>query len=226
MSAISNNNSSASTATSLASTSSSSSAGTNSAFGLKNEFLEMMVAQIQNQDPLDPLDGTEYVSQLAEFSMVEGIEYLRSGQTEQADLMYTQQVLQSTSLIGNNVLVPSSSIAAQQGEKPQGVIKLDGSADKVVLKVKDLNGQVVQEQDWQYVTQDEIAFELDELDQNSYVFEVEVHNGDNISSQSPWLQRNVEKVSLPSSGGDIQLALTGMGSVSLFSVSEFSQNNS
>ncbi|WDE12114.1 flagellar hook assembly protein FlgD [Thalassomonas haliotis] len=222
MSAITNDSSGvSSSASNLAANS-----GTNSAFGLKNEFLEMMVAQIQNQDPLDPLDGTEYVSQLAEFSMVEGIEYLRSGQTEQADLMYTQQVLQSTSLIGKDVLVPATSIAAQQGEKPQGVIKLDGSADKVVLKVKDLNGQVVQEQDWQFVNQDELTFELDELDQNSYVFEVEVHNGENISSQTPWLHRNVEKVSLPSSGGDIQLALTGMGSVSLFSVSEFSQNNS
>ncbi|WDE05172.1 flagellar hook capping protein [Thalassomonas viridans] len=220
MSAITNTGSGVNTASQGTNTT------TNSAFGLKNEFLEMMVAQIQNQDPLNPLDGTEYVSQLAEFSMVEGIEYLRSGQTEQADLMYTQQVLQSTSLIGKDVLVPASSLAAQQGEKPRGVIKLDGSADKVVLKVKDLNGQVVQEHNWQYASQGEIAFELDELDQNSYVFEVEVHNGENISSQTPWLQRNVEKVSLPSSGGDIQLALTGMGSVSLFSVSEFSQNNS
>lgn len=201
-------------------------ASSNSAFGLKNEFLEMMVAQIQNQDPLDPLDGTEYVSQLAEFSMVEGIEYLRSGQTEQADLMYTQQVLQSTSLIGKEVLVPSSALAAEQGEKPRGVIKLDGSADKVVLTVKDLNGQVIEEQDWQFVTEDELSFQLGELDAGSYVFEVEIHNGETVTTQTPWLNREVERVTLPTTGGDIQLALAGMGNVSLFAVSEFSQNNS
>ena len=43
---------------------------------LRNEFLQMMVAQIQNQDPTNPLDGAQYVTQLAQFSMVEGVEGL------------------------------------------------------------------------------------------------------------------------------------------------------
>ena len=118
----------------------------NSALGLKNEFLQMMVAQIKNQDPLNPLDGTEYVSQLAQFSMVEGIEGLRAGQSGQAEMLYTQQVLQSTALIGTEVLVPSTGIAAKQGEKPSGVIRLDGAADEVTLTVKDLNGKVINTQ--------------------------------------------------------------------------------
>ncbi len=49
-------------------------AGQNAQSGmqLRNEFLQMMVAQIQNQDPTNPLDGAQYVTQLAQFSMVEG----------------------------------------------------------------------------------------------------------------------------------------------------------
>lgn len=201
-------------------------AGTGSAFGLKNEFLEMMVAQIQNQDPLDPLDGTEYVGQLAQFSMVEGVEGLRSGQSAQAELLYTQQVLQSTSLIGKEVLVPSTGIAAEQGEKPEGVIRLDGSADEVILTVKDLNGEVIDEQKWQYTKAGDVRFSLPELDQGSYVLDVEVRNGEKVIHGAPMLSRQVERVMLPSSGSDIQLALAGMGNVSLFSISEFSQNNS
>ncbi|MGN5184647.1 flagellar hook capping FlgD N-terminal domain-containing protein [Aeromonas veronii] len=52
-------------------------ANQNSGMQLRNEFLQMMVAQIQNQDPTNPLDGAQYVTQLAQFSMVEGVESLK-----------------------------------------------------------------------------------------------------------------------------------------------------
>ncbi|WP_440875228.1 flagellar hook assembly protein FlgD [Thalassotalea sp. PLHSN55] len=197
-----------------------------SAFGLKNEFLTMMVAQIQNQDPLEPLDGTEYVGQLAQFSMVEGQEYIRAGQAENAELLYTQQVLQSTSLIGKSVLVPADSLAISEGEIAAGVIPMGASADSVELAVKDLQGNVVSTQNWSNVNSDDIRFELDELPQGSYTFEVNVVRDENVFTTTPLLSRDVERVMLPASGGDIQLKLAGMGSVSLFSVSEFSQNNS
>ncbi|WP_241519099.1 flagellar hook capping FlgD N-terminal domain-containing protein [Aeromonas salmonicida] len=63
---------------------------------LRNEFLQMMVAQIQNQDPTNPLDGAQYVTQLAQFSMVEGVESLKVLQQKSINMMDTQQVLQST----------------------------------------------------------------------------------------------------------------------------------
>lgn len=195
----------------------------NNAFGLKNEFLEMMVAQIKNQDPLNPLDGTEYVSQLAQFSMVEGVEGLRAGQAGQAEMLYTQQVLQSTALIGTEVLVPSSGIAAKQGEKPAGVIRVDGAAEEVTLTVKDLNGNVVDKQSWKHTESGDIDFEIPELDEGSYTFDVEVKMGGQVLTGVPLLSRTVEKVTLPEKGSDIQLSIAGMGSVSLFSISEFGQ---
>ncbi|MCJ8349458.1 flagellar hook capping FlgD N-terminal domain-containing protein [Moritella sp.] len=198
----------------------------NSALGLKNEFLQMMVAQIKNQDPLNPLDGTEYVSQLAQFSMVEGIEGLRTGQSGQAEMLYTQQVLQSTALIGTEVLVPSTGIAAKQGEKPNGVIRIDGAADEVTLTVKDLNGNVVDTQTWKYPESGDIAFEVPALDEGSYVLGVEVKMGGQVLNGVPLLSREVEKVSLPKTGSDIQLSIAGMGSVSLFSISEFGKTTS
>src|SRR5690606_5935666 len=76
------------------------------AFALRNEFLQMMVAQVQNQDPLNPLDGTEYVSQLAQFSMVEGLEYMRQQEQQNGVLLNTLQVLQSSQLVGKQVTVP------------------------------------------------------------------------------------------------------------------------
>ncbi|SGY84277.1 flagellar hook assembly protein FlgD [Moritella viscosa] len=196
------------------------------ALGLKNEFLDMMVAQIKNQDPLNPLDGTEYVGQLAQFSMVEGIEGLRASQAGQAEMLYTQQVLQSTALIGTEVLVPSTGIAAKQGEKPSGVIRIDSAAEEVTLSVKDLNGNVVDTQTWKYPEPGDIEFAVSELDEGSYVFDVEVKVGDQVLKGAPLLSREVEKITLPKTGSDIQLSIAGMGSVSLFSISEFGKTAS
>ncbi|CAM3212703.1 flagellar hook assembly protein FlgD [Moritella viscosa] len=196
------------------------------ALGLKNEFLDMMVAQIKNQDPLNPLDGTEYVGQLAQFSMVEGIEGLRASQAGQAEMLYTQQVLQSTALIGTEVLVPSTGIAAKQGEKPSGVIRIDSAAEEVTLSVKDLNGNVVDTQTWKYPESGDIEFAVSELDEGSYVFDVEVKVGDQVLKGAPLLSREVEKITLPKTGSDIQLSIAGMGSVSLFSISEFGKTAS
>lgn len=194
-----------------------------SAFGLRNEFLTMMVAQVQNQDPLNPLDGTEYVSQLAQFSMVEGVEYLRQGQAEQADLMYTQQVLQSTSLVGKQVLVPSRSLVMNEAGEAEGQLRLPAAAESVTLKVKDLNGNVVEELSWSNADAGELDYSLSALTEGTYTLEAEAKTGDSTYSLTPYVSETVERVSLPSSGGDIQLSLSGLGNVSLFSVTEFGQ---
>ena len=141
-------------------------------------------------------------------------------------MLYTQQVLQSTALIGTQVLVPSTGIAAKQGEKPSGVIRIDGGADEVTLTVKDLNGKVVDTQTWKYPESGDIAFEVPALDEGSYVFDVEVKMGGQVLNGVPLLSREVEKVSLPKTGSDIQLSIAGMGSVSLFSISEFGKTTS
>ncbi|MGL5505566.1 MAG: flagellar hook capping FlgD N-terminal domain-containing protein, partial [Aeromonas veronii] len=64
-------------------------ANQNSGMQLRNEFLQMMVAQIQNQDPTNPLDGAQYVAQLAQFSMVEGVEGLKKLQLQSNTKMDT-----------------------------------------------------------------------------------------------------------------------------------------
>src|SRR5690625_2371676 len=51
---------------------------TNSALG-QQEFLHLLVAQMQNQDPLNPMDGTEFASQLAQFNSVEQLIHLNQG---------------------------------------------------------------------------------------------------------------------------------------------------
>ncbi|WKE66530.1 flagellar hook capping FlgD N-terminal domain-containing protein [Gallaecimonas kandeliae] len=193
----------------------------NDAGAMKDEFLQLMVAQINNQDPLNPLDGTQYLSQLAQLSTVEGIQNLGSLQTQGNTLMDTLQVLQSTQLVGKQVSVPVQSLSLDQAESLTGKVRLDQSAEDLRVRVTDAAGNLVQEKALGPQQAGDIPFSLDELPAGLYQFEVVAKNGDASQSLSPFLNRTVEKVSIPANGGDIQLQVAGLGNLSLFSVSEF-----
>ncbi|MHA6965198.1 flagellar hook assembly protein FlgD [Zobellella denitrificans] len=189
---------------------------------LRSEFLQMMVAQINNQDPLNPLDGTQYVSQLAQFSMVEGIEQMKMQGQQQATLLDTLQVLGSTSLMGKQVTVPAQNISLSEAEALQGHIPVPAGTQKLSLTVFDGAGKAVHEQEWGGVS-GEVGFNLPSLPAGDYRFRVLAHKDGQTTPLAPYLSRTVEKVSLPGGGGDIMLSLAGIGQVSLFRVTEFGQ---
>lgn len=193
----------------------------NSAAGLKNEFLTLMVAQIKNQDPLNPLDGAEYVAQLAQFSTVEGIENMGKLQNQNNVLMDTLQVLQSTNLAGKQVSIPVDRINLDTEEELTGTVALPAAASEVEVRALDAAGNVVESVNLGARDAGETAFTLPELDAGQYTLEVIARNGDDLTTYPPKLQRTVEKVSVPSDGSDIRLQVAGVGSVSLFSISEF-----
>ncbi|AEY02557.1 flagellar hook capping protein [Oceanimonas sp. GK1] len=190
---------------------------------LRSEFLQMMVAQINNQDPLNPLDGTQYVTQLAQFSMVEGIEQMKVQGQQQATLLDTLQVLGSTSLMGKKVTVPVQSISLSEPERLSGTIPVPAGTGQLSLEVYDQQGKRVHQQEWHSPTGEQ-TFALAELPPGDYEFRVTATREGSRLSLSPYLERTVEKVSLPAGGGDIMLGLAGVGQMSLFKVTEFGQS--
>ncbi|MDP5292389.1 flagellar hook capping FlgD N-terminal domain-containing protein [Oceanimonas sp. CHS3-5] len=190
---------------------------------LRSEFLQMMVAQINNQDPLNPLDGTQYVTQLAQFSMVEGIEQMKLQGQQQATLLDTLQVLGSTSLMGKKVTVPVQSISLSDAESLSGTLPVPAGTEQLTLEVYDQQGQRVHQQEWTSPTGDQ-TFALAELPAGEYEFRVTATRDGESLSLSPYMERTVEKVSLPAGGGDIMLGLAGVGQMSLFQVTEFGQS--
>ncbi len=93
---------------------SSSSTGFTSALG-EQQFLQLMVAQLQNQNPLEPVDQQDYLAQLAQFSSLSGIEQLNSNF---ADLFKLQSITQGAGLIGKEVSYNSTIT----GQTDSGVI--------------------------------------------------------------------------------------------------------
>ena len=112
----------------------------NSASSLQNQFLTLMVAQINNQNPLEPQDGTEFVSQLAQFSQVESSENLvKLTQTNQV-LLDNLQVLSTSTLVDQNVSVRTDSIQADGESVINGSIDLSANSNVVNLVITDSKG--------------------------------------------------------------------------------------
>ena len=122
------------------------STSTNSAQGTvdaqKNQFLTMLVTQMQNQDPLNPMDNAEVTSQLAQLSTVTGINQLNSTLTALMGSYQSSESLQATGMIGHNVLVPGSSATLASGSALMG-IDLAAPADSVKLTIYDSSGVAI-----------------------------------------------------------------------------------
>ncbi|MDL2209381.1 hypothetical protein LJC26_01055 [Desulfovibrio sp. OttesenSCG-928-O18] len=76
----------------------------------KFTFLKLLIAQLTNQDPLDPTDDKEFVAQLAQFSSLEQLQEINEGVTSLNDTMYQGQLMSATSFIGKAVVVSGSQV--------------------------------------------------------------------------------------------------------------------
>ena len=128
-----------STASSATSTSTSSS---DAAVGSQDYFLKLLVAQMNNQDPLNPMDSAQMTSQLAQLNTVQGINKLSTQLDSLLGDVTSAQSLQASTLVGHNVLVPGASLTLADGGAVGGV-NLAGAVDTLAITIKDSSGTVV-----------------------------------------------------------------------------------
>lgn len=108
----------------------------------KTQFLELMIAQLENQDPLDPAKNEDFIAQLAQFSTVEGIENLNTGVDNMAAALQSSLTLQSASLVGRNVLV-SAETGLRTDAGMAGTIELGADVAELLVDISDANGALV-----------------------------------------------------------------------------------
>ena len=112
----------------------------------QQDFLKLLTTQLQAQDPTNPMDNSQFVSQLAQFSQLASMQDLNtsvnnlSGQITSS--LQTSQVLGSVGLVGRHVLVPSASLS-YAGSAVSGAVGVTNTAADVQLVVKDGSGKVV-----------------------------------------------------------------------------------
>ena len=129
-------------ATGATTTTGAASAGVGNASELQDRFLKLLVTQMKNQDPLNPMDNAQVTSQLAQLSTVSGIDKLNNTLAGLSSSMLSSQQLQSSSIIGRQVLATGSSLALSDG-KATGGLNLGQDADRVFVTITDGNGAPV-----------------------------------------------------------------------------------
>jgi flagellar basal-body rod modification protein FlgD len=126
---------------SIAGTSTSSSNSTTAAAS-EDRFLKLLVAQLNNQDPMNPMDNAQMTSQLAQINTVSGIQTLNDTMKSMATQIAALQSLQGSSTIGHDVLTEGSTLDIVDGVG-KGSFDLSSNADAVKVEVSTAGGTVL-----------------------------------------------------------------------------------
>ncbi len=121
--------------------SSSNTSGTgNNAQDLQNQFLTMLVTQLKNQDPTNPMDNSQLTTQLAQINTLSGIEKLNTTLGSISGQISTSQSLQSSTLIGHGVMVNGGQILVGNGTTTPFGVELASASTGTSATIKDASG--------------------------------------------------------------------------------------
>lgn len=108
----------------------------------QEQFLTLLVAQLQNQDPLNPADPTEFTAQLAQYSQLEQLFNLNDSMELLAAAQNNSERLSSLSLIGQDVVVEESDFSFDSNSVQIGY-KIDGTISEASLSIRNSSGKTV-----------------------------------------------------------------------------------
>ncbi len=111
----------------------------------QEEFLQLMMTQLENQDPFKPMESGEFLGQLAQFGTVTGLGELQNSFDSLATSLVSDQALQAASLVGRSVLVESNETFFSGQSLVEGVVDLPVSSSNVQLNISDAAGQLVRQ---------------------------------------------------------------------------------
>jgi len=112
----------------------------------QDRFLKLLVTQMKNQDPLNPMDNAQVTSQMAQLSTVSGIDKLNATLSALSGSMTASHSMQAASMIGHVVVVPGNKIELKGG-KAAAAVDLAQPADKLTVHIKDGAGNVIRTMD-------------------------------------------------------------------------------
>jgi len=191
----------------------------------QDQFLQLMVAQLKNQDPMQPMTNGEFLGQMAQFGTVNGIQDLQKSFTSFASSLQSNQALMASSLVGRVVMVPGDSMVFS-GTPAVGAAELPQAASEVRVSVMDGSGQVVRHQALGSQAAGTVRFTWDGLSDSGttmapgvYTMKVEAVTGGKSSALQTYALARVDSVSLGGQQG-IMLNLWDGSTTSIANVKE------
>ncbi|CAK0761520.1 flagellar basal-body rod modification protein FlgD [Gammaproteobacteria bacterium] len=110
----------------------------------QTDFLKLLTTQLKNQDPSKPMDSTQFVSQLAQFSALAGVTDLNTTMKGVSSSLQSSQLVQGTSLVGHQVLATGSRGELTDTLPLTGAVNLPASTNSLTVEVQDAAGHTVQ----------------------------------------------------------------------------------
>lgn len=110
----------------------------------QEDFFSLLTQQLSMQDPFEPVGNDQMVAQMASFSTVDGITKLNDEIVNLNSIMTSSQALQASSLVGQKVLVPYSSVnISDEDPAMEGMISTPSAIDRITVRIEDTNGQLI-----------------------------------------------------------------------------------
>ena len=188
-----------------------------------DEFLTLMTTQLKNQDPMKPLDGTAFISQLAQFGSVSGIQQMQTSIESLAASLRSTQALNGATLVGRDVLAPTESVIHTEGTSVSGEMDVPEGTSAVGVRITDSSGAVVREMEVPVVngqaqfTWDGINNDGTIANSGTYDIEAIANVGGAAESLSVLMTARVSSVSIDASGS-LTLNTPNLGAVSMADV--------
>jgi flagellar basal-body rod modification protein FlgD len=190
---------------------------------LSDQFLTLLVTQMQSQDPLNPMDNAQVTSQMAQINTVSGLGTVNDSIKTMSAQLLQMQAMQGASLVGNSVVVPGNALDVSSGSGV-GHFELAGAADAVKVEVLSSAGKVVDTVDLGAETSGRHTFRWKPAegltDAGGFRFRVAATSGTASVTATTLMRDQVSAVSSTASGG-LSLQLKSGGTVAYSDVRAF-----
>jgi flagellar basal-body rod modification protein FlgD len=191
----------------------------------QEEFLNLMVTQLKNQDPFKPLESGEFLGQLAQFGTVSGLSGLQTSFDGLASSLVSNQALQAASLVGRTALVESDRGAIAAGGSLDGAVDVPAATGGVGIEIRNASGQVVRHLQLGPQSPDLVRFHWDGLDDageavraGSYEVVAGYQKGNSTAAATTLIDAPVDSVVFGANGFTVQLR--GIGELPFSAVRE------
>ena len=189
-----------------------------------DSFLTLMTAQLKNQDPLKPLEGTEFISQLATFGTVSGVQSMQTSLETLAASLRSTQTLNGSTMIGRDILASADSFDHTQGGTVSGQIDVPAGTTSLQLRITDSAGAVVREiqletaEGTQNFTWDGLRNDGTQAESDTYDIEAVASVQGETGSLEVLMAGRVSSVSLDATGTNLSLNTSTLGPISMADV--------
>lgn len=202
------------------------STSTSSTVNAQDRFLKLLVTQMQNQDPLNPMDNSQVTTQLAQLNTVTGIDQLNKTLGQMAASSAAQQSLQAAMLVGRDVLVAGNQLSFS-GQPVNYGVDVPQAVDGAIINISDSKGNVVKSFQTGTQPQGATTLQWDGLDASgkalpagTYVISAKANSGGAAVTATTLISGKVQSVG-SAADGTIQLQIAGAGNVGIADVKRF-----